>query len=135
MAQYAIRQIRSGRRVGSKLNVRDASSPYCQRAKALTVERLDAFDAAKGSWQEIVVEDRNATPADIAATRIDFSDWLTSLKPRMRRIAKTLATGETTTNVARRFALSQARVSQIRRELKDAWETFQGEPKRDVAVA
>jgi hypothetical protein len=135
LATYAIKQVRAGRRTGNKLNVRDVSSPYCQQRKRVRVERLDHYDVDEGGWKELVVEDRRATPADVAATRIDFSDWLKSLKPRVRRIAKTLATGETTTNVARKFAVSQARVSQIRRELKDAWEMFQGEPKRDVAVA
>ena len=41
LAQFAIRQIRDGRRVGSKLNVLDVSSKYCQRAKGITLERLD----------------------------------------------------------------------------------------------
>src|SRR5210317_1786561 len=44
LAQYAIRQIRDGRRVGSKLNVLDVSSQYAQRAKGFTVERLDRRD-------------------------------------------------------------------------------------------
>jgi hypothetical protein len=47
-----------------------------------------------------VVEDRNAGPAEVAATRIDFSDWLATLPERNRRIAETLATGECTSSVA-----------------------------------
>jgi hypothetical protein len=128
LAQYAILQVRAGRRVGTKLNVRDVSSPYCQHRKRVRVERLDHYDSEEGGWQEIVVEDRRATPADVAATRIDFATWLRSLRSKHRRIAKTLATGETTTNVARKFRVSQARVSQIRGELRDCWLAFQGEP-------
>jgi hypothetical protein len=127
LARYAIAQQRAGRRVGTKLNVRDVLSPYCQRAKGISVERLDTFDAAQGAWQEIVVEDKTAGPADIAATRLDFAAWLKSLKPRMRRIAKALAVGETTGAVAGKFRLSPGRVSQLRRELRTGWETFQGE--------
>jgi hypothetical protein len=127
LAQYAILQVRAGRRVGSKLNVRDVSSPYCQHRKRVRVERLDHYDREEGGWQEILVEDRRATPADVAATRIDFSDWLTSLKPRARRIAKTLATGETTQVAARKFRVSPARISQIRHELQQAWHEFHGE--------
>ena len=33
LAQYAARQIRDGRKVGGKLNVKDVSSRYCQRLK------------------------------------------------------------------------------------------------------
>ena len=127
LASYAIKQIRSGRRVGSKLNIHDASSPYCQRNKSVVMDHLDRLDATGGEWREVVVEDKTAGPADIAATRIDFSDWLASLSGKQRRIAKTLATGETTSVAARKFRLSRGRISQLRRELMDAWLEFQGE--------
>jgi hypothetical protein len=127
LAQYAIKQVRSGRRVGGKLNIGDVTSRYCQRAKGITVERLDAFDEASSQWQEVVVEDKNATPAAVAITRIDFSNWLLSLRPKHRRIAKSLATGETTSNAARIFRLSSGRISQLRKELRDGWLAFQGE--------
>jgi len=41
LAQYAIKQVRDGRRVGCKLNVRDVGSEYAQQAKHFVVERLD----------------------------------------------------------------------------------------------
>jgi len=44
LAKYAIRQIKDGRRVGSSLNCSDVLSPYAQRLKSLTVERLDRHD-------------------------------------------------------------------------------------------
>ena len=100
LAMYAVRQIREGRRVGTKMNVRDVSSQYCQLAKGITVKRLDHLDHDSAEWMEIVVEDGHATPADIAATRIDFADWLDSLPRRERRIAEELATGETTNAAA-----------------------------------
>jgi hypothetical protein len=128
LATYAIKQVFAGRRVGSALNIKDISSPYCQQRKGVRMSRLDHYDVDEGGWLEIVVEDRTATPADIAATRLDFSAWLRSLSHKHRRIAKTLATGETTSAVARKFRLSAARVSQLRHELRDAWLTFQGEP-------
>ena len=127
LAQYAILQVRAGRRVGTKLNVRDISSPYCQHRKGVRVERLDHYDVDESGWREILVEDRRATPAEIAASRIDFSDWLKSLTPRVRRIAKTLATGETTQAASRKFRVSPARISQLRRELQQAWHEFHGE--------
>ncbi|MEA1949813.1 MAG: hypothetical protein U9N87_00395, partial [Planctomycetota bacterium] len=72
------------------------------------------------------VEDRSATPADVAASRIDFAAWLRSLSGRYRKIATALATGETTAKVAKMFRLSRGRVSQLRRELKESWQVFQG---------
>lgn len=59
---------------------------------------------------------------------VDFTAWLQTLPRRFRQIAKTLAVGETTSNVARKFRMSPGRVSQVRRELKQSWEAFRGEP-------
>jgi len=54
--------------------------------------------------------------------------WFDLLKPRMRRLAKFLAAGETTSVAASKFKVSRGRISQLRRELRDAWLKFQNEP-------
>lgn len=128
LARYAVAQVRQGRRVGGQLNVRDVSSEYCRVRKGVTLESLDRCEDATGRWQEVVVEDRHSTPAEIAAVRIDVGQWLETLPQRSRRLAERLATGETTSGAARMFGISSARVSQLRRELHRAWNTFQGEP-------
>jgi hypothetical protein len=125
LANYAIRQAISGRRVGSKLNVQDVLSHQAQEASGIVVERLDTFDEVQGEWRQALLEDRRATPAEIAIARIDVAEWLRSLSRRNRRIAMTLAMGETTSNVARQFHLSSARVSQLRRQFEASWERFQ----------
>jgi hypothetical protein len=127
LAQFAIKQVRDGRRVGAKLNVRDVSSPYCQVHKRLTIERLDKFDDKKGEWKEVLLEDRNAGPAETAAARIDIADWFACLPRRKRRIAETLATGKRTKRAGRSFNVSPGRISQTRRELEAAWREFQGD--------
>lgn len=127
LAQYAIKQVRDGRRVGSSLNVRDVSSDYAQRVKEFRLGRLDRYDEALGQWREVLIEDRKAGPADTAAARIDFGNWLRSLPRYKRRIAVTLARGETTTATARKYRLSPGRISQLRRELAASWNAFQGE--------
>ena len=93
----------------------------------MSVEQLDRFDDPTGEWQELVVEDRHSGPAEVATTRVDFAAWLESLPKRTRRVAETLATGEATSHVARIFGLTPGRVSQLRRELYDAWRVFTGE--------
>ena len=127
LARYAVAQNRAGRRVGVRANVRDVLSQSCQRRNQFAIERLDRFDQSSGSWQEVLVEDRRFTPADAAALRIDFRTWLASLTKRNRQLAEKLAMGETTSTVARLFGLSCGRVSQLRRELHDAWRLFQNE--------
>ena len=132
LARFGVSQTREGRKVGGQLNVRDVMSNYCQQKKNLLVERLDRYDSEEDAWAEILVEDRHAGPADTAIVRIDFSAWLQFLPRRLRKIATFLAKGETTTAAAKRFHISQGRISQIRRELFLAWRRFQGE---DPALA
>jgi hypothetical protein len=127
LARFAVAQVRTGRRVGTRLRIRDLLSPYAQRQKEFRVDRLDHFDAQENCWREIVLEDKRATPAEIAACRLDFSAWLRLLPRRQRKIALALAMGETTSAAAKMFGVSAARVSQYRQWLKESWSAFQGE--------
>ena len=124
---FALRQILSGRRVGSRLNARDVMSRQAQQVHGVTVERLDRFDDPEGEWKEALVEDKKAGPAETAAARIDFGTWLRSLPNRDRRIAEMLATGEKTGVVAERFGLTAGRVSQLRSLFETSWQQLQGE--------
>jgi rhamnogalacturonyl hydrolase YesR len=127
LAMFAIKQFHCGRRTGTKLNVKDISSPYCQTMKGVRVGRLDRFDDEEGFWKEILIEDKNAGPAEIAASRMDFAGWLKTLSRRDRKLALKLATGETTGTVSQLFKISAGRISQIRRELMESWRRFVGE--------
>ena len=127
LAQYAIRQIRQGRRVGTRRNRNDVMSGHAQRAGGMSIERLDQFDDQQRAWKEVLVEDRKAGPAEIAAARIDVAAWLQSLSHRNRRIAETLAMGAKAGDVAAEFHLSCGRVSQLRDLLAASWEHFQGD--------
>jgi hypothetical protein len=127
LAQFAIKKVRAGRRIGSRANIRDITSPRPAVTKGFRIERLDRFNQRTGQWREALVEDRTAGPAEIAAARIDCAAWLRSLSPRQRTIASVLAIGETTGVAARRFRLSPARISQMRVWLRESWERFHGE--------
>jgi hypothetical protein len=135
LANCGIRQVRDHRKVGGKLNIKDVLSPYCQKHKGVVVERLDRFDEEENAWQEAVVEDTRTTPVpDIVAFRVDFAAWLKSLRRRDRRIAESLALGNRTGDVAKRFKVSAGRVSQLRRELAESWRAFVGdEPTPEAA--
>ena len=126
LARFAAAQYRAGRRLGARCNVNDVMSPAARRRHGIDVQRLDRFDREEG-WKEALVEDSRCTPAQLAASRIDFGVWFKRLSRPKRRIAKMLATGESTSEVARKFGLSRGRISQIRGELSDDWRQFQGE--------
>lgn len=128
LARFAVRQARDGRKVGSSLNIRDVCARHCQIRKGVNVQNLSRWDDQEQEWREMVVEDHHATPADVAAFRIDFREFLRSLSRRKRKLALQLAKGHATSWIARKFKISAGRVSQLRRELYEAWQRFQGEP-------
>ncbi len=135
LGRYAISQTKDFRIVGGHLAIKDVLSPYCQVRKNVLVERLDKYDKAEDNWQEILVEDHHAGPFDIVRTKLDFAAWLRSLPIKSRRIAKMLANGERTADVARRFGLSNGRVSQVRGELRVSWHRFIGDAEPPAAAA
>ena len=127
LARYAVSQVRAGRQVGGRLNILDVASDYCQRRKRFSLQRLDRFDPAEGCWQEAVIQDHRTPVFDQVWFRIDFPAWLRTLPRRDRRIAEALPAGHRATDVARRFQLSIARVSQLRRRFHRSWLAFHGE--------
>jgi hypothetical protein len=134
LAQYSIRQVRSGRLLGGRGGLRDVMSARDQQ-RGFEIDRLGHGDREESQWEEIVVEDHRAGPAEIAACRIDFASWLRLLPVRPRKIALTLAKGETTSETAKKFGVTPARVSQIRLWLKESWEQFQGEAGQVLEAA
>ena len=125
LAQYAIRQVYTGRKVGTRQNSGDVLSPCAHRKGRFTVERIDRHGKTTGTWDQLLVEDRRAGPADTAAARLDLVAWLRSLSPRNRRIARALAVGEMTATVAKDFNLTAGRISQLRKLLFEHWDEFQ----------
>jgi hypothetical protein len=93
----------------------------------VVVERLDKYDAEEDCWREAVVEDPHTPDFEQVWFRCDFPVWLGNLRQRDRRIAQALSVGHRTGEVARRFKVSQGRISQTRRELATSWARFQGE--------
>ena len=72
LARFAIASYRRGRRVGSRQNSRDITSPICQGRHHVRCTQLRHWCEQSGAWRDLVIEDRRSTPADVAATRVDF---------------------------------------------------------------
>ena len=125
LAQFAIRAVRSGRRIGASLNINDVTSLYCQN-------RMGIRSSLNGdNWPESLIADERARPDQLVMARIDFSEWLQTLKPLHRKVAEHLSLGESTHSTARIFNLTPGRISQIRRLLEQSWHSFQTEDGED----
>ena len=90
IAANAIRWVRARRKVGNVNCGRGAMDVYHPRAQAacgftlvsLDSDHVDAGDSTAGTWREWLAEDNKTTPADEAAFRLDFEDWLECLPAR-----------------------------------------------------
>jgi hypothetical protein len=127
LAKFAVRQVRDRRRVGGRRSVRDVMSEYAQAKSRFVVESLHRKNA-QDQWQEQLIADRRATPAELAACKLDFCEWLARLSHPKRKVAQRLAMGDTTSEAASHFGVTRARISQLRRELLINWDAFQALP-------
>ena len=127
LARFAVAQVRAGRRVGTAFNSRDVLSPAAQRKRHFVVGRLDQLQVQQNQWLAAIVGAHRTPVLDQVWFRIDFPQWLESLSRRDRAIAQALASSYSTAAVARRYALSPGRVSQLRREFHQSWLRFHDE--------
>ena len=127
LVRSAAAQIRSGRQVGNRLNIRDVLSPHAQIRKRITVERLDRDHREEGQWIEAVVQDYSTPILDQVAFRCDFPAWLKSLPRFKRRIAEVLAVGHSTGEAARRFHVSPGEDLADTAGTDRLWLAFHGE--------
>lgn len=131
---FAMLQVRRGRVAGCQLNRREVMSRYAQIGHGFKVVPLQNHNPDDDTWVNDIVESRNASVLDPIAIRIDFRSWLESMGRQTRRIAMDLAQDFSTSEVASKYRVSASRISQIRRELENAWRQFQSEPPLAAAL-
>jgi hypothetical protein len=128
LAWYAAKQVKTGRSVGCRLNSKEPLAVYAQQRRGIRVEHLRANNPDDHEWIDSLVQDQRSTVLDHVAAKLDVAAWLKTLCRRTRRIATDLAKGSTTSEVARKYGVTAARISQLRQELKNSWGEFQHEP-------
>ena len=126
LAWYAAKHIKRGRPAGGRMNSKDPLSRYAQISNGIEVERQHS------NWIDSLVEDKRASIGDQVAAKLDVGAWFATLTKRMKEIAKDLAFGCSTSEVAEKHGVSAGRISQLRRSLEESWAAFQQEA---VAVA
>ena len=121
LAFYSSRQVKRGRPAAGRMNGKEPLSRYAQLGKGIHIERL------RSHWIDTLVEDQRASVADQVAAKLDVGAWFATLSGRLKLIARDLAFGFTTSEVARKHGLTAGRISQLRRSLEESWATFQQE--------
>jgi DNA-directed RNA polymerase specialized sigma24 family protein len=116
--------VKAGRRLVGSDRSKDVMSPVARLRHGFEVGSLDDQPREDDDLAEALADNTRSEVPDQAAFRIDFPRWRRRLGVRNRRVMDALMTGEGTNAVAERFGLSQARVSQLRREFHESWEAF-----------
>ncbi len=121
LAWYSSRLVKRGRPTSGKMNGKEPLSRYGQISNAIKVERQPS------NWIDAMVADKRASVSDQVAARMDVGAWFATLTKRMKEVAKDLAFGCSTSEVAKKHGVSAGRISQLRRMLEESWAAFQQE--------
>ncbi len=129
LATYAAKAVNSGRKLAGMDKAKDVLSPRAQKEKGFTVASLPNGSSLHGNvFDEALQDNTRSEVPDQVHFRIDFPAWRLTRTERDRRLIDDLMLGHRTLDVARRYGLSQARVSQLRREFQEDWQRFNDEP-------
>jgi hypothetical protein len=121
LAWYATLAVKRGRPACSRMNGKEPLSRYAQFGNGIQVEQH------QGNWMDLLVEDKRASVPEQVAAKLDVSAWFATLSRRMKQIARDLAYGFTTSEVAQKHGVTPGRISQLRRSLEASWAAFQQE--------
>jgi hypothetical protein len=128
LASYAARAVRSGSRVAGQERANDVLSPVAQRRHHFYVGRLPDFETrTEHPICEALLDNTKSPPDETVCFKLDFLAWLASLTERDRAIVEDLMIGERTLDVANKYKVSPARISQKRREFLQGWHVFLGD--------
>ena len=120
LAWYSSRHVKRGRPAAGRMNGKEPLSRYAQIGNGIQIE-------PHSKWIDMLVEDKRATVPDQVAAKMDVGAWFATLTKRMKEIAKDLAFGCSTSEVAAKHGVTAGRISQMRRMLEESWLMFQGE--------
>jgi hypothetical protein len=128
IATFAVRAVRSGRRVAGQEKPKNVMSGRAQTLKGFAVVSLPAFSTLSGNPFDEALADNTRTPVDEQVQFLfDFAAWLATWDTHRRQMMEMMLAGERTSDIAEKVNKSAARISQIRLELCLSWNLFIGE--------
>ena len=122
MVRFSARHVRAGKLLG-RSESRDVTSRLSRGAGDYFVTALPLGDDDEVAAEvRDALRDRAPSPADEAAWRIDWRDFLAALSDKQRAVAEGLEAGLNPTEIARQRGVSKAAVQQVRDTLIRKWQ-------------
>lgn len=128
-ATLAALAVKNGRRVAGMEKAKDVMNGRAQTKHGFLVSTLpDTSTLTTNPFSEALTDNTQTDVPNQVAFRLDFPAWLNTRTLRDRTLIEGMGMGERTSDLADRHGLSQARVSQMRREFKEDWDRFTDAP-------
>jgi hypothetical protein len=138
LAWFRIFRYRTGRRAGIPQMACDVMGERCKFLGRSRIINAGLCESIADTWESeaTATDSRYPVPKQVAF-KIDFHEWFSQLSPKDKNIVKDLAMSETTGEVAKKYQISQGRISQFRREYANSWYSFinSREDKEDLIEA
>jgi hypothetical protein len=127
LAHYAVLAVRNGRRLCGSTRAKDVTNTATQARVGFACGLADHQSGTSNPVAEALHDNTRSDVADQAAFRIDFPVWLLTCTGRDRRIIGDMLRETRTLDLARKYRLSEGRISQLRRKYCEEWRQFHGE--------
>ncbi len=133
LADFACRQVKSGRKVAGSIPIKDVLNEINQARKGYVVCKLpDISTESTNPLAEALADNTVSEVPDQVAFRIDFPEYQDTLSDRDRQVMNDMLLGHRTKDLARKHRMSEGRVSQLRRQFHAGWGRFHGEAMQDA---
>jgi len=128
LARYGARAVSSGRRACGQERANDVLSRRCQQRRQLQVYSLpNVFIPHENVFEDALCDNTQTPVPDQVQFRCDFPTWEQRLPLAKQRLVRGLALGHRTKDLAAEFELSEARISQLRKEFSADYTAFCGD--------
>lgn len=124
-ATLAALAVKNGRKVAGMEKAKDVMNGRTQQRHGFLVSGLPAVNTLTfNPFAEALRDNTQTEVPEQVAFRLDFPAWLTTRTLRDRTLIEGMGKGERTKDLADKLGMSQARVSQMRRQFREDWQRF-----------
>jgi hypothetical protein len=126
LVQYAIKRYKDGRRFtgSNKTDLLSHQTQILGRSNTCQLSMFDSQDDGGLDERDFMEDRRQHDVAEEVQWKVYYETWFSNLTPRDQAIAGDLSYGLTTSEVARKFGVSDGLISQYRKRYSENWDNF-----------